>query len=76
MDNDMAFGTFACCRAITGQTALTLFPSHTEDAEALCANTGNEVISCFPTADVTIPQHELAYFVCTSYPSFADPIKP
>ncbi|KZV62465.1 hypothetical protein PENSPDRAFT_591369 [Peniophora sp. CONT] len=38
----------------------------TEAAEALCANTGNEVISCFPTADSTVPQHELAIFVWNS----------
>ncbi|VDC04499.1 unnamed protein product [Peniophora sp. CBMAI 1063] len=36
------------------------------DAEALCANTGNDVVSCFPTADATIPQHELAIFVWNS----------
>lgn len=52
------------CRAITDRL-LTLLVL-TEAAEALCANTGNDVVSCFPTGDVTVPQHELAYFVCTS----------
>lgn len=35
-----------------------------DSAMAQCANTGNEIVSCFPTSDVTVPQHQLAYFVC------------
>ncbi|KAF8194313.1 hypothetical protein K438DRAFT_1761240 [Mycena galopus ATCC 62051] len=36
-------------------------------AEAQCETfSGNEVISCFPTADTVVPQHEWAYFVWNS----------
>lgn len=38
------------------------------EAETACQLTsGNEIISCFPTASTTIPQHQWASFVCESF---------
>ncbi|KAF7292050.1 NAD(P)-binding protein [Mycena indigotica] len=38
-----------------------------DSAKARCENaSGNEVLSCFPTADVSIPQHQWATFVWNS----------
>ncbi|KAK0439843.1 hypothetical protein EV421DRAFT_1713129 [Armillaria borealis] len=42
-------------------------PSFSEQAEYNCeVNSGNEVISCFPTADSVFPQHQWATFVWNS----------
>ncbi|KAJ7366288.1 hypothetical protein DFH08DRAFT_797282 [Mycena albidolilacea] len=40
--------------------------SAVDAAKKLCENTGNEVLSCFPTASTVIAQHEWATFVWNS----------
>jgi hypothetical protein len=36
-------------------------------AEETCEDSGNQIISCFPTTGTVIPQEEWATFVCMSF---------
>jgi hypothetical protein len=64
----------AVCAFLVGivvATRLVLTRCVPAAAETQCElQVGNDVISCFPTADIVVPQHQWVTFVC-AYPIFS-----